>query len=154
MKKPTTFKRDQLLILFLFFSCFTLSLSGQEHEIASNEVDSNAYVTDFDTPAYLTKCEGKKNVRECTSKRIMNYVFREIKSRKFIKNSGFYTTEVNFIIGSDGTVSNIQSSGTNTEFNREAERVASVLPSFVPATKDGENVSVKYVLPISMQINK
>lgn len=63
---------------------------------------------------------------------------------------------VRFIIDKKGSVSNIKTLGSKNAkiLDNEAKRVVSLLPKFVPATKDGVSVSVKYGFPISFYLGE
>ena len=60
------------------------------------------------------------------------------------------TTLVQFVVGTDGEISNVtvvQSSGY-PEMDEEAVRVAESFPNWKPAAKDGELISMKTQLPV------
>lgn len=63
---------------------------------------------------------------------------------------------VRFIIDKDGSISNIKALGPKNAkvLDDEAKRVVSLLPKFVPATKKGKPVSVKYGFPISFYLGE
>lgn len=63
---------------------------------------------------------------------------------------------VRFIIDKDGTISNIKTLEPRDGkiLGDEAKRVVSLLPKFIPATRDGKAVSVKYGLPISFYLGE
>ena len=59
---------------------------------------------------------------------------------------------VTFVVERDGTISNIKVSGTNTEFNKEAEKtIKGIKGKWNPAKFQGENVRSYFRFPISMQ---
>ncbi len=62
---------------------------------------------------------------------------------------------VRFIIDKNGNISNMKTLGPKNGkiLNDEAMRVVSLLPKFIPATKNGKNVPVKYGLPIAFSLN-
>lgn len=61
---------------------------------------------------------------------------------------------VRFVIDTNGIVTNIKAIGPeNGELlELEAKRVASKLPKFIPATKNGKKVAVKYGFPINFSL--
>ncbi|MEX6626990.1 energy transducer TonB [Tenacibaculum pacificus] len=63
---------------------------------------------------------------------------------------------VRFIIDKNGEVKNIKTLGPRNGgiLNKEAVRVVSKLPQFIPAKKDGGRVSVKYGFPISFALEQ
>ena len=59
---------------------------------------------------------------------------------------------VTFVVERDGTISNIKVSGTNTVFNKEAEKtIKGIKGKWNPAKFQGENVRSYFRFPISMQ---
>ncbi len=63
---------------------------------------------------------------------------------------------VRFIIDNDGNVTNIKTLGPQGAkiLDREATRVVSKLPKFIPGKKDGESTSVKYGFPITFSLEE
>lgn len=61
---------------------------------------------------------------------------------------------IRFIIDKSGKISNIKTLGPKNGkiLDDEAKRVVSLLPKFIPATKKGEKVSVKYGFPIAFYL--
>ena len=59
---------------------------------------------------------------------------------------------VTFVVERDGTISNIKVSGTNADFNKEAEKtIKGIKGKWNPAKFQGENVRSYFRFPISMQ---
>lgn len=59
---------------------------------------------------------------------------------------------VSFVVERDGSISNIKATGTNSYFNKEAERtVKSIKGKWKPAKLDGENVRSYFKIPITMR---
>ena len=61
------------------------------------------------------------------------------------------TTTVKFVVETNGTVSQVKATGSNPDFNREAERVVRSIKGWKPAKKGGVNVRSYYSLPLKMQ---
>lgn len=61
---------------------------------------------------------------------------------------------VRFIIDKNGNISNIKALGPKGAkiLDDEAKRVVSLLPKFIPASKNGKDVPVKYGFPISFYL--
>lgn len=59
---------------------------------------------------------------------------------------------VQFIIGSDGRVKNIQRRGPDRLLEQEAERIIAVLPLIKPGIQRGKSVKVKYSIPITFRM--
>lgn len=60
---------------------------------------------------------------------------------------------ITFVVETDGSISNIKISGTNSDFNKEAERtVKSIKSKWTPAQLKGKHVRSSFRMPISMKI--
>ena len=67
-----------------------------------------------------------------------------------VQGEGVLTTTVTFVVESNGTVSQVKATGSNPNFNREAERVVRSIKGWKPAKKGGINVRSYYKLPLTM----
>ena len=68
-----------------------------------------------------------------------------------VQGEGVLTTTVTFVVKSNGTVSQVKATGSNADFNREAERVVRSIKGWKPAKKGGFNVRSYYSLPLKMK---
>ena len=68
-----------------------------------------------------------------------------------VQGEGMLTTTVKFVVETNGTVSQVKATGSNPDFNREAERVVRSIKGWKPAKKGGVNVRSYYSLPLKMQ---
>ena len=68
-----------------------------------------------------------------------------------VQGEGVLTTTVTFVVESNGTVSQVKATGSNPDFNREAERVVRSIKGWKPAKKGGVNVRSYYSLPLKMK---
>jgi len=68
-----------------------------------------------------------------------------------VQGDGVLTTIVTFVVESNGTVSQVKATGSNPDFNREAERVVRSIKGWKPAKKGGVNVGSYYSLPLKMK---
>ncbi len=60
-----------------------------------------------------------------------------------------------FVVGNDGTISNIEVvEGSNKALNEEAVRVLGLMPKWIPGENNGEKVHVKCLLPIDFTIDE
>ena len=57
-----------------------------------------------------------------------------------VEGEGVLTTTVKFVVETNGTVSQVKATGSNADFNREAERVVRSIKGWKPAKKEGVNV--------------
>ena len=64
---------------------------------------------------------------------------------------GTIKANVTFIVERDGTISDVKVSGSNSDFNREAERtVRSIKTKWIPAKLNGDQVRYRFRLPVTM----
>ena len=69
--------------------------------------------------------------------------------RAAIKKKIHGTVYVQFIVGPDGSIGEISTiKGISKECDKEAERVVSLMPKWIPGHRDGKNMSVRFVLPM------
>ena len=68
-----------------------------------------------------------------------------------VQGEGMLTTTVKFVVETNGTVSQVKATGSNSDFNREAERVVRSIKGWKPAKKGGVNVRSYYSLPLKMK---
>ena len=68
-----------------------------------------------------------------------------------VQGEGMLTTTVKFVVETNGTVSQVKATGSNPDFNREAERVVRSIQGWKPAKKGGVNVRSYYSLPLKMK---
>ena len=68
-----------------------------------------------------------------------------------VQGEGMLTTTVKFVVETNGTVSQVKATGSNADFNREAERVVRSIKGWKPAKKGGVNVRSYYSLPLKMK---
>lgn len=60
---------------------------------------------------------------------------------------------VQFIVGKDGNISNVQIAKGNDYFlEHEAIRVVKAMPKWIPGKQNGQNIMVRYTLPITFRL--
>ena len=57
-----------------------------------------------------------------------------------------------FKIDHKGDIVNVQARGPHARLEKEAIRVVKTLPKMIPAKQRGKAVSVKYTLPITLEV--
>jgi len=68
-----------------------------------------------------------------------------------IEGEGTLSTEITFVVERDGTLSQIKASGSNQDFNREAERtVKSIKTKWIPGKVNGQPVRSRFRFPVKM----
>lgn len=107
-------------------------------------------------PAFLSCKDAKKSEKsECFNTEMIKHIQVHFNyPEEAVENKIEGDVWVRFIIDSNGNVTNIKTLGPeNGELlNEEAKRVVAKLPLFIPATKNGKNVSVKYGFPINFSL--
>ncbi|WP_313100641.1 energy transducer TonB [Epilithonimonas sp.] len=83
--------------------------------------------------------------------------FREKVAQGFdtssVDQTGMVSATINFVVEKDGSISNIKITGTNSDFNQEAERtIKSIKTKWTPAQLKGKAVRSSFRMPISMRI--
>lgn len=105
---------------------------------------------------YFPKCATFENFlerNECTKHELLNYVFQNFNGGDISRKYNITGTMISqFTISKTGEVTDIDVIvGLNQELKDELERVISEMPDWVPATKNGKNVNLRYILPIKLK---
>lgn len=89
------------------------------------------------------------------AKAMMNFVESEMKYPVISKENGIQgRVIVNFIVEKDGSITNTQIvRGVDPALDKEAIRIIEAMPKWKPGKQRGQNVRVRYTLPISFSLN-
>lgn len=69
-----------------------------------------------------------------------------------VEAEGILTTNVSFVVELDGSISQVKATGSNSDFNREAERVIkSIRTKWKPGKQGNQNVRSRFRLPLKMR---
>lgn len=64
---------------------------------------------------------------------------------------GTLKSEITFVVERDGSITQVKATGSNSDFNREAERtIKSIRTKWKPAKVNGQSVRSRYRLPLAM----
>ncbi len=134
------------MILRLFFIAVLFSFFGMSQN------GSSVFDKIEDVPIY-PGCENIKNKRSCAQTKIQEHIIRNFRypkeaQKKKIQGRVF----VQFYIGVGGYIDNIRTRGPHEILEKEAKRIISLLPRFVPGKIDGEDVRVPMSVPISFRL--
>ena len=134
------------MILRLFFIAVLFSFFGMSQN------GSSVFDKIEDVPIY-PGCENIKNKRSCAQTKIQEHIIRNFRypkeaQKKKIQGRVF----VQFYIGVGGYIDNIRARGPHEILEKEAKRIISLLPRFVPGKIDGEAVRVPMSVPISFRL--
>lgn len=130
----------------------TNNLSVEEVRKASKFIEVDDIPT-FNNCKKITQNEAMK----CFNKEMINHIQEHFNyPAEAIVKKAEGEVWVRFIIDKNGEVTNIKTLGPkNGELLKlEAKRVASKLPKFLPAVKNGNPVAVKYGFPINFSLNQ
>ena len=112
-----------------------------DSKVVENKVDTNIVHTSVDEEADYSN----GGLNEFRAKVAENF------DAGAIQGEGMLTTTVKFVVETNGTVSQVKATGSNPDFNREAERVVRSIKGWKPAKKGGVNVRSYYSLPLKMK---
>jgi len=98
--------------------------------------------------------QNNKEKKSCTSMSIAKFVNKNFNTELATKLglAGRQRISVFFKIDKQGNVGSIGARAPHPELEKEAKRVISKLPQFIPGTQKGEPVVVPYSLPIVFQV--
>jgi len=110
-----------------------------------------------DTPVIYPGCgEGSvEEIRACSKKEFIAFI-----TKKFDKDLANELTmgnhEIKSVVHIDesGKCSVLRVTAPNPQLKREMERVIGLLPQMTAATKEGEAVSVSFILPVNFKVDK
>ena len=136
------------MIIRLFFIAVLFSFFGMsQNELETIEIDELSEV-----PVY-PGCENIRNKTKCLQENIQRHIVRNFKYPKEAKKKKIQgRVFVQFYIGVGGYIDNIRARGPHEILEKEAKRIVSLLPRFVPGKIDGENVRVPMSGPISFRL--
>lgn len=78
-------------------------------------------------------------------------VAEEFDSSVMDGDEGTLKAEITFVVERDGSITQVKATGSNADFNREAERtIKSIRTKWKPAKVDGQPVRSRYRLPLTM----
>lgn len=125
-------------------------------EPIKEEVIEDVPIALVETMPVFPGCKGdKETLQKCLSKKIGKVVQRHFNpdiAQDIGLSVGVQRIFVMFVIDKEGNVTNIQSSAPHIRLKKEVARVLKKIPKMIPGTFKGQNVGVKYSLPINYQV--
>ena len=106
----------------------------------------------LDSPAILLKCNGNKDPKQCTSRRVQDFVNSSLDSSKIKVKGVQLETTIHFVVDEQGKVTEVSAQGAEESLNQEGIRVIQKLPDFIPATMNDKNVAVRLSVPIMIYL--
>ena len=85
---------------------------------------------------------------------LMQYLSKNIKYPPFAEENNIQGRVIcTFVVERDGSVSDIRiARGVDPSLDKEAVRVVSAMPRWIPGRQNGQNVRVKYTLPVTFRL--
>lgn len=102
-------------------------------------------------------CEAATNDSiDCTFLKVVNHIKANLKyPEEALKNKVQGQVVVEFVVDTNGAVIDpVIKQGIGSGCDEEALRVLSLMPAWIPGKQDGQNVKVKFKLPVVFQISK
>ena len=118
---------------------------------ADEELDENIdyLITQVDEPPIFEVCKDNINKRKCFQDQLEQHVKIHFNPNNIdAEKSKVYKVYVAFRIDKTGEVEVLFSRSENETLKKEAERIISLLPKFIPAKKRGKNVKTYYIKSI------
>ena len=147
-KRHKTKTRQQLS----FVACFFDLIPPQcELPKADEELDENRdyLFTQVDEPPIFEVCKDNINKRKCFQDQLEQHVKTHFNPNNIdAEKSKVYKVYVAFRIDKTGELEVLFSRSENETLKKEAERIISLLPKFIPAQKRGKNVKTYYIKSI------
>lgn len=131
-----------------FIACFFDEPPQCELPKADEELDENRdyLITQVDEPPIFEVCKDNINKRKCFQDQLEQHVKIHFNPNNIdAEKSKVY---VAFRIDKTGEVEVLFSRSENETLKKEAERIISLLPKFIPAKKRGKNVKTYYIKSI------
>ena len=134
-----------------FVYCFFEEPPQCELPKADEELDENRdyLFTQVDEPPIFEVCKDNINKRKCFQDQLEQHVKIHFNPNNIdAEKSKVYKVYVAFRIDKTGEVEVLFSRSENETLKKEAERIISLLPKFIPAKKRGKNVKTYYIKSI------
>ena len=135
------------------------SILALSNKLSKEEIKKAIKFDEVSTIPLFEKCKNasKNESLSCFNKEMVKHIEKNFNypSEAVIKKLEG-NVWIRFIIGQDGSVTNIKTLGPKGAkvLDNEAKRVVSKLPKFIPAKNKGKKVSVKYGFPISFSLDQ
>ena len=124
--------------------------------VESEEITEDVPFAIIEEAPIYPGCTGSKaQIKECLQEKIREHVFKKYNldlAGELGLEQGKKKVYVQFRIDKNGLVSNIQARGPHVRLEKEAIRVVNLLPKMTPAKQRGRAVSVRYTLPITLEV--
>ena len=126
----------------------TLEEAAAQGDIAIGAIDYDKPEKPFDVVEQMPEFPGGQEA-------LMQFLRQEVKYPKEASKDGVQgRVVVQFVVEKDGSISEVEVvKKVNEHLDAEAIRVVNAMPKWKPGKQKGENVRVKYTLPISFRLS-
>ena len=127
----------------------------EEVEIEEDDLDVDVPFAVIEDVPIFPGCENvsKEERRNCFQKQINKHIKRNFRYPEIAQELGIQgRVFVNFIIGKDGSITNIKMRGPDKNLEKEAKRIISKLPKMTPGKQRGRPVRVPFSIPIIFRL--
>ena len=107
-------------------------------------------------PGCEQKAIGKSELKECSQKEMLEFIYSNIKYPKIAKENGIEGRVIlQFVVARNGDIENVRVlRDPGAGCGKEAERVVNMMPNWIPGKQRGRPVKVQYTLPVSFKLPK
>lgn len=143
-----------VILLYLFQSCSNNDKSNikrsknisQKLNKSQIDNDTNIYNIVEEMPI-LKDCEYEINKKQCSDRKLLNYIYKNIKYEKFSSEEAIEsTTVISFVIEKNGEISNTKIVKGNP--NSNIDEVIMNMPEWVPGKQNNKVKRVEMKLPL------
>lgn len=150
---------EKIAVISATTSSLKNNIEDIKNKMSAEELKKAEKFSAVDKIPLFNACKkAKKGERvDCFNEQMVNHISKHFRyPSTAIKESIQGEVWVRFVIDKNGEVKNIKTLGPKNGgvLNREAVRVVSKLPQFIPAKKDGGRTSVKYGFPIAFALEE
>lgn len=149
--KQTVTHKESRLIRSLYLPEF-LTSSIKSNNLNKEELADSTSV--YEAPIY-PGCEDMNETEKkgCFQDKINQHIIRNFRYPEIAQEMGIQgIIYVQFLLGKDGGIRGLGSSGTGLTLNQEAERIISLLPKIYPGKINGLRRVVPFNIPITFKL--
>ena len=127
----------------------------EDVEVLEEDLDVDVPFAIIEAVPLFPGCENvkKSERRKCFQDKIQRHIAKNFRYPEIAQEMGIQgRVHVQFIISKDGSITGIQSRGTDKNLEKEANRIISKLPKMIPGKQRGRAVRVPFSIPINFRL--
>ncbi|MCB0373307.1 MAG: TonB family protein, partial [Muricauda sp.] len=150
--KPGMHEGEVVTVPFSIPITFRLQGSNEKSNTIVNNDKIIPFVNIDEVPVF-PGCENAQDKRACFNEKVMEHVRKHFRYPEEAQEQGIQgTVSVIFVVGTDGTITEIKKLGSHELLENEAVRIIEKLPHMQPGRHEGETVKVPFALPITFRL--